>query len=369
MKNRQAPRRGATMVLVAILLPVLFAIAAFAINVAHIESATTDIQIASDASVRAASRAYVLTGDKTLALAAAQDMARRNPIGDFVLPLQAGDLEFGVSNRYSANESYQFEPTGDGNAVRLTTRTLASSGEGIDPVFPFFGSLFQIQPERSAVSTQGVIDVALVVDRSGSMAYSASEVAAYPPAPQSAPRGWDFGDPVPRNARWLDLIASVRVFTKELTDSPIEELLSLTVYDDRSKTPLQLSDQYQPIHDHLVSISRNFDAGGTNIGGGMLGGRRAVLNQARGRSYSSKVIVVMTDGVHNYGTHPMGAARTIAKSGITLFTITFSDEADQALMRKVANHCGGEHFHAVTAEQLKEAFRSIARRLPTILTK
>ncbi|QDT09242.1 vWA domain-containing protein [Stieleria marina] len=369
MRTHPRYRRAATMVLVAVLLPALFALSALAINIAHMESASTDIQIAADAAVRAASREYVLTGDEQSSLAAARDLAARNPIGNFVLPVNSGDLEFGISDRASANTPYTFTPSGAGNAVRLTTRTLASPGEGIDPVFPFFGSAFQIGPTKSAVSTQGVIDIALVIDRSGSMAYSASEVAEYPPAPASAPPGWDFGDPVPQNARWLDLIASTQVFINELNDSPVQEFLSLTIYDHESYTPVQLSTDYDAVKTKLINISSSYEAGGTNIGGGMYQGRSALLNTTYSRSHASKVIVLMTDGVHNYGTHPMSAAYSVANSGITLFAITFSDEADQYLMQDVADRCGGQHYHAVTATQLQEAFRSIARSLPTMLTK
>ena len=163
------------------------------------------------------------------------------------------------------------------------------------------------------------------------------------------------------------MIASVQVFINELNDSPVEEYLALTVYDDASQRPLDLSTDYAAVRDHLVGISSAYESGGTNIGDGMLSGRAQLADTNHNRQYASKVIVLMTDGVHNYGTNPMSAASTVANSGITLFAITFSDEADQALMEDVAQRCGGEHFHAVTAVQLQEAFRSIARSMPTLL--
>ena len=82
--NASGFRRGATMVLVVILLPALFALASFAINVAHMESLNTELQIATDAAVRAAGRAYADTGDKNIALAAAQTAASKNKIGNYV---------------------------------------------------------------------------------------------------------------------------------------------------------------------------------------------------------------------------------------------------------------------------------------------
>ena len=363
-------RPGATMVLIVILLPALFALSALAINLAYIESANTEIQIAADAAVRAAGRTYALTNDKDQALAAAQEAAVRNPIGSFVLPITAGDLDFGTSVRDSEMAPYAFTPTGSGNSVQLVTRTLASgSGAPLEPIFPFFGSGFTIRSERSAISTQGVIDIALVVDRSGSMAYAANEIAAYPPAPLAAPVGWDFGDPVPPNARWLDLIASVQVFINEIDNSPQEDLLSLSVYNDQSATPQKLTDNYQLVIDQLSLISGQFDIGGTSISRGIYEGLAAVVDENESRPHASKVIILMTDGVHNVGTHPVYAANSVADAGVVLFAITFSDEADQAMMQQVAESCGGQHFHAVTAVQLQLAFQEIARSLPTLLTK
>ena len=164
-------RRAATMTLVVLLLPVLFALAAFAINVAHMESVNTDIQVAVDAAARAAGRTYAMTGDEDAALVAAQQAAARNPIsGGTILSIDAGDLDFGESDREFSTDPYTFDNTGSGNSVRLTTRSFAGGGgAAVDPLFPFFGSVFEIRPERSAISTQGVIDICLVVDRSGSM--------------------------------------------------------------------------------------------------------------------------------------------------------------------------------------------------------
>jgi hypothetical protein len=339
------------MMLIAILLPALFALSALAINLAYIEQVGTDVQIAADAAVRAAGRTYAVTGDEAEALLAAQDAANRNPIAEnVVLPITAADLDFGISDRSTSDSPYVFNHTGSGNAVRLTTRTLHNgSSDPIYPVFPFFGSGFEIRPLRTA--------------------YASDEAAAYPPNPASAPPGWDFGDAVPPNARWLDLIAAVQVFNNELTASPTEELLGLAVYNHQGQAIQNLSNDYSLTINSLTSISSNFEKGGTNIGSGIYYGKRVVTDPDHARDHASKVIVVLTDGVHNYGWNPVSSAASVANEGTTIFTITFSDEADQTLMQSVAAKCGGEHFHAATAAQLQEAFRQIARRLPTLLTQ
>lgn len=370
-RARQPHRRtGAAMVLIVILLPALFALAAFAVNVAYMESVNTEIQVATDAGARAAGRTYAVTGDQAKAVSAAQDAVKRNPIGSYVVPITAADLEFGISTRASESDTYTFTPAKEGNAVRLATNTLASGkGSAIQTFFPFLTNNFALRPLKSAVSTQGVIDIALVVDRSGSMAYSSTETANYPPAPAAAPPGWDFGDPVPPQARWLDLIAAVQVFNNELNRTPQEELLSLVMYDHKSDFAVPLTDNYRRVTRRLAQESASFAAGGTNIGIGIYTAEWALLRSGQARNHAAKVSVVMTDGVHNYRHDPVHAAKKSAENGIMVFTVTFSDEADQALMKRVADQGGGQHFHAVTAAQLRAAFQDIARQLPTLLTQ
>ena len=362
-------RRAATMVMVVVLLPVLLIIAAFAINVAHFESVRAEVQVVTDAATRAAAREYLLTNDKNLALAAAQDLASRNPVnGGYVVPLTMSDLEFGVGVRANVGDPYSFTNTGSGNAVRITTNTLADGSSGIMPILPILSN--QMQPRMTAVSTQGVIDVALVVDRSGSMAYAANEVTptTFPPAPASAPSDWEFGDEVPPNARWLDLVGAVNVFINEMNNSPTDELCSLTFYNESSDLRVNLTSNYSPMLAELQAVSDNFTSGGTNIGGGMLTAKSS-LNSSHGRPEASKVVILMTDGVHNIGTGPLSAANQLANNGVTLFTVTFSDEADQAIMQQAAQRADGKHYHAVDAAQLQAAFREIARSLPSLLTE
>ena len=356
------------MVLVAIMLPVLFLLAAFAINITFTQLVRTELQIATDVSGRAAGRVFAFTGDPDQAFAAAQAVAQRNTIAGQPLDLTPSDLEFGFAERLSLDDRYSFQVGGTANAVRLTTSSFAA-GPGATPFLLGMTPVAQINPAKSAISTQVELDIALVIDRSGSMAYAANEVAAYPPAPAAAPVGWDFGDPIPPNARWLDTISAVQVFLGAMQDTPQAERVALATYNTNANIDVLATTDYSQVISALSSYSTAFQSGGTNIGGGMHQGLNALGHAGTTRPWATKVVIVMTDGIHNYGTNPRSAAYKAADQAVIVFTVTFSNEANQNLMQQVAAIGTGLHFHATSASQLQDAFREIARQLPTLLTR
>ena len=368
---RYHKRRGAMLALIVLLLPMLLIVAALAINLAHIESTKTDIQIANDAAVRSAGRVYSLTGDRTMALRAAREAAAMNPVGNgTILAFEDSDLTIGTSTRATDDGLYDFIPSAEGNSVRLMTQSLADGdGMAVQPLLPVYGFQSEIRPLITSISTQADIDISIVIDRSGSMAYAADEEAVYPPFPAAAPDGWDFGMTVPPRSRWLDLVSAISVFREALNRSHQQELVSLSFYNDDANAVLNLTDDYSLLDGPLDAVSAQFDAGGTNIGGGMIRGLDVLLNSDAARSDAAKVIIVLTDGVHNSGSDPVQVAQSIADRGVVIFTITFSDEANEENMRRVAEIGHGSHFHAVTPDALQQAFIDISKQLPNLITK
>ena len=368
VNKSKTQRLGATMVTVVLFLPVLFILAALAINLAYIQVVNTKVQIVTDAAARAAGRAYVETGDEAEALLAAQQMASLNPVQSIVVPIEGTDLEYGLSERAMKDQAYGFTPGSNGNAVRLTTNAFANgAGSALQPVFPVFVSSFDIRPVCTATNSQTTLDVTLIVDRSGSMAFAADETFGGTPA--AAPPGWTYGDPVPPNSRWLDLIASAQGFFDELTATAKIEKIGLASYADNASRDVELTADYSLINDHLLSISSVFKGGKTNVGEGIKKGIDIVTNTSFSRPWANNALVLLSDGNHNTGTDPLVAADEAVTKDIPIYTVSFSAEADQLLMQQIADMTGGTHYHAVDAQQLNDAFRSIARRLPSMLTQ
>ena len=362
--QRHASRRGTTLVLMAFLLPATLAIAAFSINVVYMELARTELQITTDVATRAAGKTLAVTGDRNKAIAAAERLMTANPFANQSMSLSGANVVFGVSTRTAANKQYDFVQTNlNPNAVRIN----ANGAINVPMLFPTLGVPVEFRPIKSAISTQTELDVALVLDRSGSMAFSTAEISSGT-NPIWAPFGWKFGDPVPLHSRWLDAMAATENFLTLLGKSRLEERVSLTTYSSDVKIETDLSKDFNKIRQTLLKHTMQFKGGATNIGDAILNGIVSLSDAKYARPWASRVMIVLTDGIHNTGTDPLLAAKQAAARNITIYTITFSAEADIARMKQVAEASLGEHFHATDSAQLSVAFKQIAERLPTLLT-
>jgi hypothetical protein len=339
------------------------------------ELTRTELRIASDAATRAGGYKLMTTGDAAAARAAAREGATRNRVGGKPTQLADSDIVFGVSRRTALSQRYTFTPGGTPpNAVSVNARRdLRSMTGAVNLIMPTFGAVNQFGPAQVAVSTQVEVDVALVLDKSGSMAYgdleSSETMAAAGQAPASAPPGWRFCDPAPPGSRWIDLTTAVRAFLASMNESPQYELVSLVTYSDAATRDEPLSSDYSAIPGALDDYTARFCQGYTNIHDGIAQGINTLSDSQHSRPWAVKVLIVLTDGRRTAGADPVVAASNAFHQGIAVYAVTFSKEADQALMRQVASAGGGMHYHAATGEELQQLFQAVADRLPTLLTK
>src|SRR4249919_2295812 len=120
MKAQQKSRRGAMMVLIAVCLPLLIIMAAFAIDVAWMQLVRTELRTATDAASRAAAKELSLSQSTDTARARAKDAANRNLVAGAPLKLADSDIEFGNSSQSTATSRFLFTTGGKTpNAVRV----------------------------------------------------------------------------------------------------------------------------------------------------------------------------------------------------------------------------------------------------------
>lgn len=354
--------------LLAFLIPALLAVAAYSINVVYMEYVRTELQIATDVTSRAAGRVLAMTGDQAKSLEAAQRLAGENLVAGKVLELTAWDLEFGVSKRLAETERYSFVGGTNPNDVHVRTETFVSgSKQAIPMLFPSIGTNINFRPIKTAISTQVELDIALVLDRSGSMAYADDEIAdGFTPA--SAPPSWMFGDPAPPAARWRDAVAAIDGFIALLEKSAHDERLSLTTYSNTTKSDEKLTNDYSLIKAAMQTYTDSFNQGSTSIGDGILEGTKTLGDKMTARPWAARVMIVLSDGIYNSGIDPIVAAKMAAGEKIMIFTVSFSMEADQGKMLEIAQCGSGKHYYAGNSAALADAFEDIAHSLPTLIT-
>ncbi|MBN1395917.1 MAG: VWA domain-containing protein [Pirellulales bacterium] len=159
-------RRGAVVVLTAVMLVMLLGFVAFAVDVGYIGMVRTQLQSAADSAALAAAGS---SGESEAQIVqTAQEFANANTAAGRQIQLNASDVELGSWD--ADTRTFTPLPSGQlGTAVKVTVRTSADSGgeTGL-----FFGRIFgvgSVAQEASAVAAVNPRDIAFVVDLSGSM--------------------------------------------------------------------------------------------------------------------------------------------------------------------------------------------------------
>lgn len=335
-------RAGAILPLLAVVMIILLIAAVFSIDIAYIHVCRSELRTATDAAARAAVEALGREQSQAAAIDAALEIARQNKVAGVGLELSPENIVFGIAQS-DIDGAFQFTPGGGGgrlpvNAVRVTGTRTAGSPNG--PISMLFGPLFgvtEFQPIQTAVAARSDRDIALVLDVSGSMNLQ---------------------------GRMAGLRNALRIFVAELASQQQDIRVSLTVYSTNGRKVVDLTDD-------LALINSEFDqipaAGWTAIGEGLQIGLDSLLNDPQRRLFAQRSILLMTDGIHNRGIHPLPIADQCADAGVQVHTVTFSRDANQSLMIQVAERANGIHAHAVSNEQLEEVFRELARQMRVLL--
>lgn len=338
-KPRSIRRRGAMLPLIAVVLVMLFVAAVLAIDIARVHVTRSELRTATDAAARAAVEALGREQSLSAAVNAAMVVSKENIVAGTGLNLDPENIQFGLALQKD-DGSFEFTQRDAApiNSVRVIGSRTADSPDG--RVNMLFGGIFGqsfFEPVQSATATRLDRDIAIVLDKSGSMR--------------------DFG-------RFTALRNGLDMFLAELENTPQKENVSLTVYDEFPRKLIEMTSDLDLLSE---AMKKQSPGGFTGIGRGLDVGLESINNDASAREFSLKSIVLMTDGNQNRGIGPEVVAQKCFEQGVVVHTITFSRGADQNLMRKVAKITGGTHLHARNNEELVTAFRDIARQIQVLL--
>lgn len=336
----QKNRRGAMLVLIAIMMIILMIALAFSVDVAYMQLSRTELRASTDAAARAGAEALSRLQSESGARAAAVNLASQNKVAGQPLSLANSDITIGHTEVNSSG-TWIFSTTGTPfNAVKVNGARTSTSNSGSIPLF--FGGMFGIydyEPTQVAIGSQLDRDIAIVVDRSGSMD--------------------DYN-------RWEGLSDAMDVFLAEIDNTEQIEHVSLSSYSTNAKNDRKLTPNTSKIK---KKFNKLYPDGWTNIGGGLIKGTDSLQYDKNSRPYAAKTIILMTDGWHNTGTDPYYAADIAKARGHVVHTIAFGFGANADLMEDIAQETGGRFFQPLTNEELIDTFRDIALTLPVILTE
>ncbi len=406
-KKRPFARRGAVLPLFALLLPVLFILCAFAINLAYLQLVSTEMKIATDAAAHAGGRAMSIFQDTDEVYRMVKEVAKANEVGGQILYVEGNDDEIRFGKSIRSNNGYgRYEFTQitkdrvDANLEQATSVAVLTELR-VPLIFQALPGTNSAVVGKFSIATQVDRDIALVLDRSGSMlAYKDQEElqdAIYslyrrrliswreyrnarrgyysPPIAAELPPGDVkeyvndrlYSSDAPRHSRWFYLQLAVDAFLDVLETTDQEEQVSLVTFSSDARLETLLNKQFDEIRTRVDEI---YPYGSTAIGRGLLEGIPPITSGLAARPFASKTVVVLTDGRNNVSPNPVDVVRQIVnQENVTIHTVTFTAGADQDAMRDVAWVGGGRHYHADEGDELIAIFEEIANNLPTILTK
>jgi Ca-activated chloride channel homolog len=365
-------RRGTSMLLFAILLPVLIAMLAFAIEVGRMYLVRSQLQTAVDAGALAASlQLRDKQTDVPAAVSAAQKFVQLNRVGAFAtVPTDAITIQPGNWDSVAR----AFVPGGTSPDAVQVSGTLNKE--------PFFFArtlgISKFSVPRSAVAIKGdaPMDIVMTLDLSGSMSIQGRIQALQKTAPIFVNVMETFGDDDRIGVMGYGALKS-RYYPAALghtgvsyTNTPTSMYPSNDEWCGVLEAGLTFDFDYLrgSVLNKSTLIANKYN-GWTPIGAALRDSAH-YLN-ANARPDIEKVIVLMSDGHANKPTgnapgYALIMASYAAALDIKVYTISMGEAADEDLMQQIADTAKGKHFIASgTSESalttsLTTAFKKIA---------
>lgn len=380
LRRPAATRRGATLILVAVMSSALVSLGALVINWSYIELTNTQLRSASDAAAKAAAVTMSQVQNQGQAKQAAKLVAAEYTVGGQSLRIRNRDIEFGNAES-DGNGGYTFsagvQPL---NCARVVAR--CGPGSATASVSAVMGNLLEtdeFELEKEAIAGRFDHDICIVVDRSASMAWDLTGVDfSYPEEynNDSTLQNY-FKPPHSTGSRWAKLRDSLGVFRDALASRDLNPNIGLVSY--ASNYTFGLFESERVTRNLLMDLNADeFLAaadviaqspliGDTNIAAGINNGRSVLLSSSERRVTANRTLILFSDGVKTEGGNPVTRAEVAADSRITIHTVSFGDGSDQEVMQQIAEAGNGNHYHADNAEELASAFAAIADELPAML--
>ncbi len=199
-------------------------------------------------------------------------------------------------------------------------------------------------PAATRTATREPVNIAFVLDRSGSMGGRKIELAR----------------------------RAIEVAIDRLLP---EDRFSVVAYDDHIDVVVGTTSASREAKEGAIRQVRGIDArGSTNLGGGWLkGAEQVALHQAAAGGRGIHRVLLLTDGLANQGmTDPSELARhagELRARGIGTSTFGVGDDFDEALLQGMADAGGGHFYYIERPEQITDLIASEVGELLEIVAR
>ncbi|NLB65208.1 MAG: VWA domain-containing protein [Lentisphaerae bacterium] len=206
---------------------------------------------------------------------------------------------------------------------------------------------------QSRVETEGV-DIILVVDTSTSM------------------RAEDFST----RTRRINRLDAVKEVVREFVQARPDDRIGLVAFAAMPYTLAPLTTDHAWLLLQIDRLQTGMLQDGTAIGDAIASG----VNRLRDSPAKSKLVILLTDGIHNAGRlTPLDAARAAAALDIKVYTVgatagqparspgglfglgTLAPEIDEAMLTHIAELTGARYFRATDLASLEDIYRAISQ--------
>ncbi len=369
---KRRDRRGSTLVLICLLMVMIVAMVAFAVDAGRMYLVRAQLQTAVDAGALAATLKLKEKGDIDAAVQAADDFVQRNRVGFLItVPKEAISIETGVWDPDTKTFDTAGSPPG---AVRVSA-TMAN-----EPLFfaPVMGQGTFSLP-RAAIANAGgkPMDIMMTLDLSASMRQDGRIEALQTAAPEFVSAIQTVGSQDRIGVMGYGAIAGQY--------NPHGFGQTGVPYTSAPQSLYPSGDPWVgvlegPISGDLNVVKSNLtpqvlQAGkynGWTPTGAALRDSACYLD-SNARADVEKIIVLMSDG---HANKPAGNANGYAydmadyakANNIKVYTISLGNGADDQLMQEIASRTGGDFFKAAgngssLTQSLQDAFRHIVDSL------
>ncbi len=160
------------------------------------------------------------------------------------------------------------------------------------------------------------------------------------------------------NNRMLSKFAIVKEIVQDFIKERLEDNIGIVLFGDFAFIATPLTYEKEALSHMVNYLTLGMAGENTAIGDGIYESLVALQSsQAK-----SKVIVLLTDGMHNAGsTSPQKAVEMAVSRGVKIYTIGMGREShyNKAMLEKIANQSQGQFFKAKNREALEEVYSTI----------